>query len=164
MTLSIRNILVGIFLLLSAVICVLTASSAMDAYNKHQVFGDVSKLTALDRALFQTLATFRNERGDGSSAANMEIDALAGTLASLKKDRGLVDSAMASAKAICTGTTAIVSRKVFFTERVKLMSVTMRSALASDGAPLSDTASQIVCTSGTTNSSARKATDGRISR
>ncbi len=100
MTLSIRNILVGIFLLLSAVICVLTASSAMDAYNKHQVFGDVSKLTALDRALFQTLATFRNERGDGSSAANMEIDALAGTLASLKKDRGLVDSAMASAKAI----------------------------------------------------------------
>jgi methyl-accepting chemotaxis protein len=100
MTLSIRNILVGIFLLLSVVICVLTASSAMDAYNKEQVFSDVSKLTALDRALFQTLATFRNERGDGSSAANMEIDALAGTLASLKKDRGLVDSAMASAKAI----------------------------------------------------------------
>lgn len=100
MILSIRNILVGIFLLLSTVICVLTASSAMDAYNKEQVFSDVSKLTALDRAFFQTLATFRNERGDGSSAANMEIDALAGTLASLKKDRGLVDSAMASAKAI----------------------------------------------------------------
>jgi len=53
---------------------------------------------------------------------------------------------------------------VFFTERVKLMSVTMRSAFASDGAPLSETASQIVCTSGMTNSSARKATDGRISR
>jgi methyl-accepting chemotaxis protein len=75
MTLSIRNILVGIFLLLSAVICVLTASSAMDAYNEHRIFNDVSKLTALDRALFQTLATFRNERGDGSSAAKMEIDA-----------------------------------------------------------------------------------------
>ncbi|MFW8607860.1 methyl-accepting chemotaxis protein [Rhizobium beringeri] len=100
MTLSIRNILVGIFLLLSVVICVLTASSAMDAYYKEQVFSDVSKLTALDRALFQTLATFRNERGDGSSAAKMEIDTLAGTLASLTKDRGLVDSAMASAKAI----------------------------------------------------------------
>ncbi|KQV28950.1 chemotaxis protein [Rhizobium sp. Root1203] len=103
MTLSIRNILVGIFLLLSAVICVLTASSAMDAYNEHRIFSDVSKLTALDRALFQTLATFRNERGDGSSAAKMEIDALAGTLASLKKDRGLVDIAMAEAKAIYAG-------------------------------------------------------------
>jgi methyl-accepting chemotaxis protein len=103
MTLSIRNILVGIFLLLSAVICVLTASSAMDAYNEHRIFNDVSKLTALDRALFQTLATFRNERGDGSSAAKMEIDALAGTLASLKKDRGLVDIAMAEAKAIYAG-------------------------------------------------------------
>ena len=103
MTLSIRNILVGIFLLLSAVICVLTASSAMDAYNEHRIFSDVSKLTALDRALFQTLATFRNERGDGSSAAKMETDALAGTLASLKKDRGLVDIAMAEAKAIYAG-------------------------------------------------------------
>ncbi|MFP3547303.1 methyl-accepting chemotaxis protein [Rhizobium sp. SIMBA_035] len=100
MTFSIRNILVGIFLLLSATICGLTGSSALEAYNDEQVFSDVSKLTALDRALFQTLANFRNERGDGSSAAKMEIDTLAGTLASLKKDRGLVDSSMASAKAI----------------------------------------------------------------
>jgi methyl-accepting chemotaxis protein len=103
MILSIRNILVGIFLLLSAVICVLTASSAMDAYDKQQVFSDVSKLTALDRALFQTLATFRNERGDGSSAAKMEIEALAGTVASLTKDRVLVDKAMADAKTIYAG-------------------------------------------------------------
>ncbi|MDE1991985.1 MAG: methyl-accepting chemotaxis protein [Rhizobiaceae bacterium] len=103
MILSIRNILVGIFLLLSAVICVLTASSAMDAYNKHRVFSDVSKLAALDRALFQTLATFRNERGDGSSAANMETDTLTATLASLTSDRGLVDKAMADAKSIYAG-------------------------------------------------------------
>jgi methyl-accepting chemotaxis protein len=103
MTLSIRNILVGIFLLLSAVICVLTGSSAMDAYNRARVFSDVSKLTALDRALFQTLATFRNERGDGSSAAKMEPDALTETLASLKTDRALVDKAMADAKAIYAG-------------------------------------------------------------
>jgi methyl-accepting chemotaxis protein len=100
MTLSIRNILVGIFFLLSAAICAITASSAIEAYNKDRTFNDVAKLTALDRALFQTLANFRNERGDGSSAAKMEIDALAGTLASLTKDRGLVDNAMADAKAI----------------------------------------------------------------
>jgi methyl-accepting chemotaxis protein len=103
MTLSIRNILVGICLLLSAAICVLTASSAMEAYNKDRVFSDISKLTALDRALFQTLATFRNERGDGSSAAKMETDTLTATLASLTKDRGLVDKAMADAKAIYAG-------------------------------------------------------------
>jgi methyl-accepting chemotaxis protein len=103
MTLSIRNILVGICLLLSAAICVLTASSAMEAYNKDLVFSDISKLTALDRALFQTLATFRNERGDGSSAAKMETDTLTATLASLTKDRGLVDKAMADAKAIYAG-------------------------------------------------------------
>jgi methyl-accepting chemotaxis protein len=102
-TFSIRNILVGIFLLLSGVICALTASSAMDAYTQHRIFREVSKLTALDRALFQTLATFRNERGDGSSAAKMEINALAGTLASLTKDRGLVDKAMSQAKAIYAG-------------------------------------------------------------
>ncbi len=75
----------------------------MDAYTQHRIFRDVSKLTALDRALFQTLATFRNERGDGSSAAKMEINALAGTLASLTKDRGLVDKAMSEAKAIYAG-------------------------------------------------------------
>jgi methyl-accepting chemotaxis protein len=103
MTLSIRNILVGIFLLLSAAICVLTGSSAFQAYNNDQAFAAVSKLTVLDRALFQTLANFRNERGDGSSAAKMEIDALAGTLASLTKDRQLVDSAMAEAKAAYAG-------------------------------------------------------------
>ncbi|TCR79571.1 methyl-accepting chemotaxis protein [Rhizobium sp. BK376] len=103
MTLSIRNVLVGIFLLLSTVICVLTASSAMDAYRRAGVFSDVSKLTALDRALFQSLAAFRNERGDGSSAAKMEPDALTATLASLAKDRGLVDTAMASAKSIYAG-------------------------------------------------------------
>ena len=100
MTLSIRNILVGIFLLLSAVICVLTASSAMDAYQQDGLFADVSKLTKLDRALFKSLASSRNERGDGSSAAKMELGTLDASLALLKRDRGLVDAAMTDAKEV----------------------------------------------------------------
>jgi len=99
-TLSIRNTLIGLFLILSAAICVLTASAALDAYSRHAVFTEVSQLTQLDRALFKTLAKFRNERGDGASAVTMELGTLDATLDSLKKDRGFVDQAMAEAKSV----------------------------------------------------------------
>jgi methyl-accepting chemotaxis protein len=90
----------GLFLIVSAAVCVLTASSAMDAYSKYETYNQVSSLTKLDRALFKALASFRNERGDGSSAARMEVGALDASVALLKKDRGLVDAAMADAKQV----------------------------------------------------------------
>ena len=62
MIFSLRNILVGIFLLLSIALCVLTGSSMLHAYRGESTYADVSRLTMLDRALFQTLANFRNER------------------------------------------------------------------------------------------------------
>ncbi|MBB3289491.1 MULTISPECIES: methyl-accepting chemotaxis protein [unclassified Rhizobium] len=100
MIFSLRNILVGIFLFLSIALCVLTGSSTLDAYRDAGKYADVSKFTLLDRALFQTLANFRNERGDGSSLAKLELGSQDATLALLKKDRGIVDKYMGDAKSV----------------------------------------------------------------
>ncbi|MDK4718807.1 methyl-accepting chemotaxis protein [Rhizobium sp. CNPSo 3968] len=100
MIFSLRNILVGIFLFLSIALCVLTGSSTLDAYRDAGKYADVSKFTVLDRALFQTLANFRNERGDGSSLAKLELGSQDATLALLKKDRGIVDKYMSDAKSV----------------------------------------------------------------
>ena len=100
MIFSLRNILVGIFLFLSIALCVLTGSSTLDAYRDAGKYADVSKFTLLDRALFQTLANFRNERGDGSSLAKLELGSQDATLALLKKDRGIVDKYMSDAKSV----------------------------------------------------------------
>ncbi|MDK4713551.1 HAMP domain-containing methyl-accepting chemotaxis protein [Rhizobium sp. CNPSo 4039] len=100
MIFSLRNILVGIFLFLSIALCVLTGSSTLDAYRDAGKYADVSKFTMLDRAIFQTLANFRNERGDGSSLAKLELGAQDATLTLLKADRGIVDKYMADAKSV----------------------------------------------------------------
>ncbi|MFS8114223.1 methyl-accepting chemotaxis protein [Rhizobium jaguaris] len=100
MLFSLRNILVGIFLVLSVALCALTGSSMLDAYRGESTYADVSKFTMLDRALFQTLANFRNERGDGSSLAKLELGTQDATLALLKADRVIVDKYMADAKSV----------------------------------------------------------------
>ncbi|MDL2410234.1 HAMP domain-containing methyl-accepting chemotaxis protein [Rhizobium calliandrae] len=100
MVFSLRNILVGIFLFLSVALCTLTGSSMLDAYRDAGMYADVSKFTLLDRALFQTLANFRNERGDGSSLAKIELGAQDATLTLLKTDRRIVDKYMADAKSV----------------------------------------------------------------
>ena len=100
MIFSLRNILLGIFLFLSIALCVLTGSSTLDAYRDAGKYADVSKFTMLDRALFQTLANFRNERGDGSSLDKLELGAQDATLTLLKTDRGIVDKYMADAKSV----------------------------------------------------------------
>jgi methyl-accepting chemotaxis protein len=102
-TLSIRNTLIGLFLILSAAICVLTASSSINAYRDYRLYDEVSTLTALDRAIFQTLANFRNERGNGSSALRLETGANDAMVSTMKTNRGSVDKAMADAKAIYAG-------------------------------------------------------------
>jgi len=100
MIFSLRNILVGIFLFLSVALCVLTGSSVLNAYHGESTYADVSKFTMLDRAFFQTLANFRNERGDGSSLAKLELGTQDATLALLKSDRAIVDKYMAEAKSV----------------------------------------------------------------
>jgi methyl-accepting chemotaxis protein len=88
------------FLVLAVGVCALTGSAAYKAYNADAAFAGVSKLTRIDRSLFRTLASFRNERGGGSSASKLEIGKLDVTLTRLKNDRSLVDSNMADAKAV----------------------------------------------------------------
>lgn len=100
MIFSLRNILIGIFLFLSVALCALTGSSAFHAYRAESTYADVSKFTMLDRAFFQTLANFRNERGDGSSLSKVEIGAQDATLALLNADRAVVDKYMAEAKLV----------------------------------------------------------------
>ena len=100
MIFSLRNILVGIFLFLSVALCVLTGSSMLNAYRGETTYRGVEKFTILDRAFFQTLANFRNERGDGSSLAKIELGAQDGTFTLLQAERASVDKYMAEAKSV----------------------------------------------------------------
>jgi len=100
MTLSIRNLLVGLFLLLSAVIGVLTGNSTIDAYKRSQAFTEVTKLTTLDKAIFYALANFRNERGNAASALKQDSAKAANSIKQMSESAAAVDKAIADAKAV----------------------------------------------------------------
>jgi len=100
MSLSIRNVLIGIFLILSASICALTANSIIGAYGSYRAYTDVSSLTELDKAIFNALVNFRNERGNGASALKMESDAYTASVKTMKENRIGVDSAIADARSV----------------------------------------------------------------
>jgi methyl-accepting chemotaxis protein len=70
----------------------------LNAYRGESTYAKVEKFTVLDRAFFQTLANFRNERGDGSSLAKLELGTQDATLTLLKADRAIVDKYMGEAK------------------------------------------------------------------
>lgn len=97
MLLSIRNILIGVFLAVSATLAVLVGSSAYGSYQRYATFQDVAGLTALDKALFNALLNFRSERGDAATAMNLSTEAGAGSMRSVVAAREKVDVAMAEA-------------------------------------------------------------------
>ncbi|WP_159948402.1 HAMP domain-containing methyl-accepting chemotaxis protein [Rhizobium sp. 18065] len=106
MIFSIRNVLFSIFALLSLMLSVLVGNSMLSSYRQYQVYAEVSELTGFDKALFKALLAFRSERGDSASALSLASDAAAGSVASVVKNRAIVDAGMADAEAIAAGINA----------------------------------------------------------
>ncbi|MGL3605092.1 methyl-accepting chemotaxis protein [Rhizobium sp. G187] len=103
MVFSIRNVLFSVFALLSLMLSVLVGNSMLSSYRNYQVYAEVSELTGFDKALFKALLAFRSERGDSASALSLEGEKAAGSIASVTKNRAIVDAGMADAKALAAG-------------------------------------------------------------
>ncbi|MBT9371054.1 HAMP domain-containing methyl-accepting chemotaxis protein [Rhizobium sp. CSW-27] len=87
MTLSLKSILVGIFAALSLLVSVLVGSAFLSSIADYRRYDEIVRLASLDKALFNTLLAFRNERGDGPPALALPSDKSAGAVAQLRKDR-----------------------------------------------------------------------------
>ena len=103
MTLSIRNVLIGVFAVLSLLLSVLVSSSLLSSYRNYQVYAEVSELTGFDKALFDVLLAFRSERGASRSSVQLSAADAAGSIKSMNEKRAKVDAGMAQAKEFASG-------------------------------------------------------------
>ncbi|MCY1669260.1 methyl-accepting chemotaxis protein [Rhizobium sp. SL86] len=94
MAISLKTILIGIFTALSALVCVLVGSAFVSSVGDYRRYSEISDLAVLDKALFNTLLAFRNERGDGPPALVLPIEKADGAIAQLRKDRSDTITAM----------------------------------------------------------------------
>ncbi|MDE1158260.1 MAG: HAMP domain-containing methyl-accepting chemotaxis protein [Neorhizobium sp.] len=92
---SIRNILVGAFLVFSLALAGVVGQSTISAYSRYQSYQDVAKLAQVDKALFNALLNFRSERGDSATALTLSKSAGAASYTSVQTARLKVDAAMA---------------------------------------------------------------------
>jgi methyl-accepting chemotaxis protein len=99
MTISIRNILMGTFVLIGLIASGLMGKTMLTAHSDYVTQSHVNELATLDEGLFRTLLNFRNERGDSVSALKLDPSENAATVGSLAKNRAAVDEAMAKVKA-----------------------------------------------------------------
>jgi methyl-accepting chemotaxis protein len=72
----------------------------IDAFGRYSAFSQVTKLATLDKAMFNALANFRNERGNAASALKQDVSAYAVSVDGMKQSAALVDQAIADAKAV----------------------------------------------------------------
>lgn len=94
---SIRNILIGAFLVFSIALVSLVGESTSKAYLSYRAYRQIDTLAQLDKALFTALLNFRSERGDSATALTLSKDAGSGSVASVEAARTKVDIAMADA-------------------------------------------------------------------
>jgi methyl-accepting chemotaxis protein len=94
---SIRNVLVGAFLVVSLALAGLVGRSTLTAHFQYGTYQEVAQLAEIDKALFNALLNFRSERGDSATALTMARSAAAGSIESVKASRAKVDAAMKAA-------------------------------------------------------------------
>lgn len=94
MLFSIRNILIGFFLLVSVALAGFVGNAMWASVNKARAFTQVAQLVSLDKLLFNTLLNFRSERGDSATALTVDPSKAAGSIASVQVSRKKVDEAM----------------------------------------------------------------------
>ncbi|MDQ0454765.1 methyl-accepting chemotaxis protein [Rhizobium paknamense] len=135
---SIRNILIGVFSVLSLTLSVLVANSLWSAYRNYVIFDEVAQLTQLDKALFKALLAFRNERGDSATALALDIKDNAKTVEVVQSGRRVVIEGMEDAKAVKAGlSTAEIETPMATLMQAYDKVVAMRSKIDSEvGKPL----------------------------
>jgi methyl-accepting chemotaxis protein len=92
--LSIRNVLITVFLLISIALSAIVSKSLHNSYVDYGTFREVADRTAVDKALFDILLNFRLERGHSSTVLSTSADKAKSTSAMLPDDRSKVDAAM----------------------------------------------------------------------
>ena len=107
MKVTIKSALFGVFVVLATGLCVLVTSYLYNSYRSYQVYSEVSDLTALDKALFTSLLSFRSERGDSRSAFLLSRSEAGGSIESMKEKRARVDAGMIDAKAVVDAISAV---------------------------------------------------------
>ncbi|MGV8938829.1 MAG: methyl-accepting chemotaxis protein [Allorhizobium sp.] len=93
--LSIRNVLVTLFITISLALGVLVGKSLSKSYSDYIVFEKVAGYTALDKALFNVLLNFRFERGDTATALSLPAEKAKASVDSVAAARTKVDAAVA---------------------------------------------------------------------
>jgi methyl-accepting chemotaxis protein len=98
--LSIRNVLIAVVLVISAGLAALVSSKLISSYSIYSKNGQVAINAQLDKALFKALLAFRSERGDSATALGLPVADGAQTVESVRKQRLIVDAAIAEAKTV----------------------------------------------------------------
>ncbi|QCM09393.1 HAMP domain-containing protein [Agrobacterium tumefaciens] len=94
MSFSIRNILVGFFLLVGIALAGFVGNGMWQSVNRARTFSEVAQLVSIDKLLFNALLNFRSERGNSASALTVDPAKTASTIASVQTSRQKVDAAM----------------------------------------------------------------------
>ncbi|CUX71079.1 MULTISPECIES: methyl-accepting chemotaxis protein [Agrobacterium] len=97
MIFNIRNVLIGLFILVSVALAGLLGNSLLSSLERARVYTEVSNLISMDKYLFQVLVNVRGERGDSATALTLSPADGAGAWAAATGARGRVDAAMAQA-------------------------------------------------------------------
>jgi methyl-accepting chemotaxis protein len=92
--LSIRNVLVTVFLLISLALSAVVGKSLLQAYGDYGKFEEVANRTAIDKALFTILLNYRLERGHSVTVLTATPDKVKTTLEMVPVDRTKVDAGM----------------------------------------------------------------------
>jgi methyl-accepting chemotaxis protein len=100
---SIRNVLIAVVLVISAGLAALVSSKLLNSYTTYATNGQVAANAQLDKALFKALLAFRSERGDSVTSLGLSAADGAGSIESVRKQRAVVDGALAQAKAVSAG-------------------------------------------------------------
>lgn len=100
MIFSIRNTLIGIFLVFSIALAYLVGNLTLSSAKRATDLSDVAHLVSLDQALYEVLLSFRLERGDGASAIRLPNPENGPVIASVQAARLKVDASMGKVKAL----------------------------------------------------------------
>ncbi len=93
--LSIRNVLLAVFLVISVALSGLVGKSLLQSYGECGVFRQVANYTAVDKALFDILLNYRLERGHSVTALSNTPEAGKSALSDIPGDHAKVDAGMA---------------------------------------------------------------------
>ncbi|WP_037067579.1 methyl-accepting chemotaxis protein [Allorhizobium undicola] len=100
---SIRNILVGAFFLVSVTLAFLVGKSTYTAFAQYKVYDRVETYARYDKALFIALINLRTERGDSATALTLPPEKTAASVESIKAIRAKVKASIADARQIADG-------------------------------------------------------------